>query len=427
MLRYNDFLDSAKGRLLAYRKRKKRVFEFWWQGKLQSKRSASPKINQQFQSELIEQMKTYHRKGPFTGALMLEIHFWAGSRNSPEVHSLAKHYLDLLQKPVPGASLKRSRILVRDDSQIEFLSCFYDSRFNGDGLRLRARRLSDFFEDLELYIDIADGNVGSRFEFETDRFEEERRESSIEYYHNFRQHKRQYATRFGKEKADKLELIWKRDAQEAILSDRRLELRTIASLLRPRYGRLRNHPEFKSILATTARMTRSLYEQPFMSVDFGARAVKEGESKEFRERVRQGLMKAKEKTPLLYPLLAPCGATILYLPPANASKIDLDNLVRTSIIPSVHEILQPPGSPRDFLIQVSPSEGDSHLAETLERYKSAPKFHITGYQVFALPRTSEDPENGNVRLILHGGDMWETTWEVLDSALSKWEDSDPED
>jgi len=174
-------------------------------------------------------------------------------------------------------------------------------------------------------------------------------------------------------------------------------------------------------------MARSVYEHPFMSVNFGARAVKQGESKEFRERVRQGLLEAKSRTPLLYPLLAPCGVTVLYLPPRNASKIDLDNLMRESIIPSVHEILQPPGSPREFLAKVNQDEIDPHLAEMLERYKRAPKFHITGYQVFCLPRTIEDPENGNVRLILHGGDAWETPWDLLDSALTKWEDSDPEE
>jgi len=424
---YDDFLESAKGRLLAYRKRKKRIFEFWWSEKLQSKKSATAQFNQQFQNELIKQMEIYQRKGPFTGALMVEVQFWAASRNSPEVHKLAKHYLDLLQKPVPGVALKRGRILVRDDAQIEFLSCSYDARVDKDGLRLRARRLSDFFEDLELYTDIANGSVGSGFEFEVDPHEEGRQESSIEHYRDFRKSKRAYAARFGADTADKMELIWKRDAQEAALSIHRVELRNLASLLRPRYARLRKHPGMESILRATSRMVRSVYEHSFMSVDFGARAVKEGESKEFRERVRQGLLKAKARTPLLSPLLAPCGVTVLYLPPRNASRIDLDNLVRESIIPAVHEILQPPATPRDFLLQVNPGEIDPHLAEMLERYKRAPKFHVTGYQVLCLPRTPEDPENGNVRLILHGGDFGQTTWELLDSALTEWEDSDPED
>jgi hypothetical protein len=54
-----------------------------------------------------------------------------------------------------------------------------------------------------------------------------------------------------------------------------------------------------------------LYEQPFMSVDFGARAVKRGESNEFRERVRDGLIRAGDRNPLLHALLVPCGVTVL--------------------------------------------------------------------------------------------------------------------
>ncbi len=424
-----DFLDSVKGRLLAYRKRKKRAFEFWWSGKLQSKRSSSPEVNAQFQNKLLEQMHLYDRKGPYTGALMVEIHFWPGSRNPPEVHHLAKHYLDLLQKPVSGVSLppRRKRVLVRDDAQIEFLSCLYDTRMDEEGLRLCVRHLTDFFEDLELYRDIANGNLGSGFESTDDGYERMRRESAIEDYRDFRDRKRDYVARFGKETADRMDLIWKRDAQEALLFDRRLDLQMIASLLRPRYHHLRKNTAMASILETTSRMARSVYEYPFMSVDFGARAVKHGESKEFKRRVRQGLMEAKKRTPLLYPLLAPCGVTVLYLPPRNASRIDLDNLVRESIIPSVHEILKPPGTPRDFLAAVNAGKIDPELAEMLERYKCAPKFHITGYQIFCLPRMSADPENGNVRLILHGGDVWETRLQLLDSALTKWEESDLED
>jgi hypothetical protein len=423
-----DFLDSVKGRILAYRKRKKRAFEFLWSDKLQSKRSASNKASAKFQSEIIQNMLLYGHGGPYTGPLMVEIHFWAGSRNSPEVHHLAKHYLDLLQKPVPGVPIKRSKVLIRDDAQIEFLSCVYDPRMEDDGLRLRIRRLSDFVEDLELYCDIANGNLGSRFEFSDDRQHEEmRNESAIADYRGFRARYDDYVLRFGKKSTDQMDLIWRRDAQEAILAQRLLGLRTISSLLRPRFHHLRKDAMLGSILQATATMVRSVYEHPLMSVNFGARAVKKGDSQEFRERVRQGLLESRERMPLLFPLLVPCGVSVLYLPPRNASRIDLDNLVRESIIPAVHQILQPPATSRDFLMQLNSNDLDLHLSEMLERYKRAPKFHITGYQVFCLPRTSQDPENGNVRLILHGGDVWKTPGQLLDSALTEWEDEDPAD
>jgi hypothetical protein len=56
---YNDFRESTKARLLAYRRRRKRVIDSWWLGKLQSKKSASVKVNAEFQNELLENMKLY--------------------------------------------------------------------------------------------------------------------------------------------------------------------------------------------------------------------------------------------------------------------------------------------------------------------------------------------------------------------------------
>jgi len=77
---------------------------------------------------------------------------------------------------------RRKRVLIRDDVQIEFLSCSYDTRMDKDGFRLRVRRLTDFFADLELYNDIANGNLGSRFKFSDDAYEEFLHESAVEQY-----------------------------------------------------------------------------------------------------------------------------------------------------------------------------------------------------------------------------------------------------
>ena len=53
---YGRFVDSEKGRFFAYGKRKKRVLELWWSGKLQSKRSATAELSAQFQKELLKAM-----------------------------------------------------------------------------------------------------------------------------------------------------------------------------------------------------------------------------------------------------------------------------------------------------------------------------------------------------------------------------------
>ena len=417
------FLESEKGRLLAFRKRKKRIFRLWWSGPLQSKRSATAAVNADFQKEVIKAMDSRGRRGPFTGPLMLDVLFSAGTRNAPEVHSLAKHYLDLLQWPVSGVKVPRKRILVRDDAQIEFLSCGYDNPADNDGVYLRVRRLSDFAEDLELYNDLKSGTLDSEIDLSDRHRDELEDDSAVESYYEFQRGKQNFIERFSQAAYHNMEFLYRRLAQEAILSNRRLGLRSIATLLRPRFDPMRRRPEMASLFDAGAQMTRWLYEQPFMSVDFGARAVRHGESKEFKERVREGLSRARDRNPVMHPLLVPCGVTVLYLPPRHAEKIDLDNLMREAIIPSVHEILQPPATPRDFIVAVKTPDMDDRFAEMLEEYERAPKFHVTGYQVMCIPRSASDPESGNVRLVLHAGNAWRTAWQELESALEEWQQS----
>jgi len=55
----------------------------------------------------------------------------------------------------------------------------------------------------------------------------------------------------------------------------------------------------------------------------------------------------------------------------------------------------------------------------IDEYKRAPKFHVTGYQAICLPRMASDSENGHVRLVVHFGNAWTTTWEKLESILKK--------
>jgi hypothetical protein len=416
-----DFVDSEKGQFLAYRKRQKRIFRFWWSGKLQSKRSARPEINTQFQNDLLAAMKLFGHRGPFTGPLMVDIRFSASTRNAPEVHTLAKHYLDLLHRPVAGALAGRSKILFRDDSQIDFLSCEYDNPAEEDCIYLRVRPLRDFAEDLDLYHDIKDGSMESEVDLDDLRDADFNDDTALENYAEFRADKRAFIERFGQRVYDSLDLLNKRQAQETILSRRQIDLASIAFLLRTRFHHMRRRPEMTSILNATAEMVRNLFEQPFMSVDFGTRPLQKGESGEFRERVRQALVRAVTRNPLLHPLLVPCGVTVLYLPPVDAPKIDLDNLMRESIMPSVHEILQPPATPLNFLLATQPPEIDKHLLRMIEEYKRAPKFHVTGYQVICLPRLPSDRPKGNVRLVLHKGDVWSTTWEKLESVLKEWE------
>ncbi len=73
-----------------------------------------------------------------------------------------------------------------------------------------------------------------------------------------------------------------------------------------------------------AIMTRSVYQYPFLSFDFAGTAVKKGNRKDSRNAYSRRCSKQKAVPRCLNPLFAPSGITVLYLPPRNASKIDLE-------------------------------------------------------------------------------------------------------
>ncbi len=56
----------------------------------------------------------------------------------------------------------------------------------------------------------------------------------------------------------------------------------------------------------------------------------------------------------------------------------------------------------------------------IERLKRAPKYHVTRYQVFELPRAEGDSKDGAVRLLIHGGLGDSGPWDLSDRILRTW-------
>ncbi len=72
---YRDFVDSAYGQALQYRKRRDRQFEIWWHGSLQTKGTRDSVSNLSFQKSVRKMMEDMGRKGPYKGPLFLELQF----------------------------------------------------------------------------------------------------------------------------------------------------------------------------------------------------------------------------------------------------------------------------------------------------------------------------------------------------------------
>jgi hypothetical protein len=418
---YRGFLESAYGQALQYRKRRERQFEIWWKGSLQTKGTRDSESNLSFQKCVGKMMEDMGRKGPSKGPLFLELQFHPPEKNAPSIQNLAKHYLDLLMSPLPGLSLNRKKLLLQDDSQIHFLSCTYNPMVVEEGIRLRVHRLSDFFADLRLYQALRSGDFGDRVddkEDEVDLLEDDHVDSWLD----FQREKTEWKKRLGEESFVSYELMMQRFAQEEALKQRKIPLRALFGLFGTKHSAHGRHPMMKDVLLANASMSRYAYFHALTAVDLGARPLIKGDSDLFKARVRKGLEAYKKRIPLFSPLLVTVGVTIIYVPPVEAPKVDLDNLARKAIIPAVHEILEPPSSSIAGLrrLKVKHPDGDD-IDGFIQRLKRMPPVQVAGYDILCAERLPDDPQNGSVKLLLHAGDAMRSTLTHLREVLDDWE------
>ncbi len=147
---YDGYWESVRAQLRAYRARKLREVHLWFNVVPESKTSsAASRIG--FQKELAIQLAQFRRRRPFSVPVIVEMDFTAALVNPPSVHTLAKHYLDLLQGPVDGSGLSQRRLLLTDDRLVKALICNY-SVADGipPGISIRIATLNDFALNIEL-------------------------------------------------------------------------------------------------------------------------------------------------------------------------------------------------------------------------------------------------------------------------------------
>ena len=151
--------------------------------------------------------------------------------------------------------------------------------------------------------------------------------------------------------------------------------------------------------------------------------MEEGESKKFKQLVREVIKDFAGRFPHLIPLVTQVGLTILYQPPSNGLGIDLDNLARR-IVPFFKDIMRPPSN-HLFTVdleRIPRSDIAVSLAKARASLKGMPKHSVTHYQVVQLPRLEGDSEHGFVRLCLEPGDSPVTLWAKIEGYVDAWEE-----
>jgi hypothetical protein len=348
---------------------------------------------------------------------------------------LPKHYLDLLQWPADGSPRDKERLLLKDDRQVKALICQYPLGIDHEnpGLRLRVTTLTSFLRQLDVVSRIVSGELmggissGERRQLQPrdllQEWEDDEQEDPLYQYREHVRDRQFYERHLSPEAYEATRMFLQQRCQEKLLvmTDPRPE--QLAGLLR---GHLTNRKasSYRHLLELISADTRGWYS--LIGIDLGPSAVREGESSAFKANVSQKLEEVKKKQGLMFPLLTTLGVTILYIPPKRALLIDIDNLARR-VIPFVHQKLQPPStlqrvsSAYDAVRQTQTEDMERNRKE-LKALNRLPVHQVSRYQIFELPRSDRDPDDGRVQLLLHSGLGSFGAWHDSEDIIDKWKE-----
>lgn len=407
-----------------------------FRGELESKSSRQVSGGLAFQEHVRKAMSQHGRTKPFRVPVAIEMEFTPGlGRPAPDIHSLPKHYLDLLQWPADGSPKDKARLLLQDDRQVKALICLYPLGIDhgNPGLRLRVTTLTSFLRQLDVVSRIIGGDLTrglSRYDLRKlqprDLLQEWEDDEQDDPLYQYREHVRGrqfYEQRLSSEAYEATRMFLQQRCQEKLLTLTDPRPEQLAGLLR---GHLvsRRPSSYRHLLDLLSADTRGWYS--LIGIDLGPSAAREGESSAFKANVRQKLAEVRKKQGLMYPLLTTLGATILYVPPKKALLIDIDNLARR-VIPFVHQELQPPStlqrvaSAYDAVRQTETEYAEQNRKE-LKELNRLPVHQVSRYQIFELPRSERDPDGGRVQLLLHSGLGSYGAWHDVENIIDTWKD-----
>jgi hypothetical protein len=396
-----EYLGTIKGQISSRMRRSAHLRCFLINQEPKSKKSISDAEKSAFRNAIVNTLKTQNKRS-HRKDIILQIDFSVTTANPPAIHTLTKNYLDLMHKDLPAIDSHKGMVF-GDDNQIKILIVNYHTRLEKEDGRIfiRTQSIGNLIKDLELTYSI-DGttkiDLSNKFDNSLHALKECREIKDI----------------LG-EKFEGLELYWKRQIQENFLELHNVKTIGLIFLFRSRFSKttlLSDYPDLQIILNENERLIT--FSTNFL--ELGRTPQKEGDTKLFKESVKEKLRKFKEKYKILFPLLTPIRVNILFIPP-KSNVADLDNIARY-IVPFVNEVFQPP-SELHYALNLKSASGDSNMKKNATVTPSS----ISGYQIITIPRKEMDDENGQILFIITNGFTTNDLWWEIDEIIDNWEDS----
>lgn len=424
----SDYLQTPKGQLGRHSWRRVHGLQrFRFASEPKSKNGMSRQEKLDFQRHIYAHMRKYHRRA-YRGRVCAQFSMDPTENNPPHIHTATKNLVDLFGRPLDGSGLERKGLIYGDDRQIAYLAATYNLGNTEPCIRVGFYPFRYFVADLELASNILAGT------YDDDRLPWDRRLSEstnddlddLELDSDFEEwtKNREATVRLvGANVYNAMVQYYMFRHQERFLRLSGLRIKDINILYRS-VGLTQEKVRFEHLSQWAQSMSKSLgrwvIDSP-LKIRLPQLPMSEGETNEFKSAIRNELRAFKVKHPLLQRLQWPVGLELLYKPPVSSRGFqkDLDNIARL-IVPVFNEEFRPPPS---FFSSINdiPDLLDGRKREQLRALPKSVRYSVVRYEVFEVPRSAFDDQEGFLCLGVTGGNhCYRTMWDRVEGVIHDW-------
>ncbi len=326
----NDFLASPRGILAQHRRRRRERIYLHIEGVEPRKKETMPDADKdKIQSKLLEYLQDFGRRA-FRGPIALKVRLQTTEKTPTYSHHVAKNLLDLFGPPRRGMRTQRRGLLYADDDQVQALSVTCHHGEAKPGIQIFACPLESLLRDLDLATQWARENMDRHFE----QKHEDRLNEALKDFRESRSNEQRLRREIGDAGYEGLLSFSRRRLQELLLGHGALRPQDLAAMYDVA-GR-------KLGVDLAAQFERGFASSP-LRIRLSGLPQERGSSEQWKREIDAKLRDFQKRyCSLIDPWLVPVALEVLIKPPRHEKNVhDLDNVVRTYLIPKVVEILKP--------------------------------------------------------------------------------------
>jgi hypothetical protein len=377
-----DFLASPKGVLAQHRRRRRsRIYLHIEDVEPEQKKSMTEAAKDKIQQAVVTYLEKYDRRA-FTGPIALRISLQTTEKSPTHLHHIAKNLLDLFGRPRPSIKTKRRGLLYVDDRQVHALSVTCRHGEDRPGIHIFACPLNNLLTDLVLAVKWARENA-----HESDRFRpDDHHDGAVDEFLEMRREGKNLRQAVGDTGYKAMLQLSQQQAQESLLGHRSIRPDELAAMF-DNSGR-------KLGCDLGAYVERVFASSP-LRIRLSGLPQKPGTSDQWKKEIDAELRKFQQRYhTLIDPWLVPLALEVLVKPESRDDNLhDLDNVVRTYLIPKVVEILKPLS---DFAFTFDPESIRETAPELYTKFGSlrrppvSTKFGVCRYEAWRLRPADDD-------------------------------------